>query len=56
MKKREKGIYCLWVDKWFDSLKHKNSVEHVLALLRDSPLSVLGRSKDPAGGRIQKEI
>lgn len=40
MKKRKKGIYCLEIGEWFDSLKHKNSVEHVLTLLQDSPLSV----------------
>jgi len=40
MKKWEKGIYCLETGEWFNSLKEKNSMEPVLTLLHDSPLSV----------------
>lgn len=39
MQKR-KGIYCLETGEWFTTLKCKNSVEPVLQLLQDSPLSV----------------
>lgn len=40
MNKGKKGIYCLEVGEWFDSLKEKTSVEPVLTLLHDSLLSV----------------
>ncbi len=40
MKWRPKGIYCLEVGEWFQSLKHKRSVEAVLHLLRESPMVV----------------
>lgn len=40
MKRGKKGIYCLETGEWFTTLKCKNSVEPVLQLLQDSPLSV----------------
>lgn len=40
MKNRKKGIYCLEIGEWFNSLKDKNSVEPLLQLLHDSPLAV----------------
>jgi hypothetical protein len=40
MKWRPKGIYCLEIGEWFDSLKRKRSVEPVLQLLCESPMAV----------------
>lgn len=40
MRKSRHGIYCLEVGEWFGSLTKKDSVEPVLQLLHDSPLSV----------------
>ncbi len=38
--KKTKGIYCLEVGEWFNSLKKRSSVEPILQLLHESPLAV----------------
>lgn len=40
MKRTRKGIYCLEIGEWFGSLKRRESVEPILALLEQSPLRV----------------
>ncbi len=50
MNKGKKGIYCLEVGEWFNSLKEKTSVEPVLTLLHDSLLSVPYIHRDIATG------
>lgn len=37
---KPKGIYCLEIGEWYDSLKHRTSVEPALQLLNGSPSKV----------------